>query len=317
MLEIRRATTEDFPRIAQIQNLVSSERPQSAAELLEEGATLDSKIKQQFFVALFDQEIRGFMMYTQHQDHFHPQHFWLRAAVHPDFRRLGIGSKLLDAIMRELTPFNPTLLQCAALENRDFSLKFLAHHGFGEEWRRVNMMLNLEKFAAEPFAGLIEELETQGFIFKTIDQLRDDPDRDQKLCDLANAVSNDVPLGMPSTALSLEQFKKSILEVSWARESAFCVAIFEGRYVGINNIGVDVNNNAFVDLTGVLPDFRGRGLAQALKRKGIEWALRQGIKKMFTANDLVNAPMLAVNQKFGFVLEPVQIRYGKKLSGKT
>ena len=177
----------------------------------------------------------------------------------------------------------------------------------------VDMMLD----EAEPFAGLIEELETQGFTFKTIDQLRDDPDRDQKLCDLTNAVSNDVPLGMPSTALSLEQFKKSILEVSWAREPAFCVAIFEGRYVGINNIGVDVNNNAFVDLTGVLPDFRGRGLAQALKRKGIEWALTQGIKKMFTANDLVNAPMLAVNQKFGFILEPVQIRYGKKLSGKT
>ncbi len=315
MLEIRHATHEDFVRISEIQNLVSPERPQSAAELLEDNANRDSKVKEQFFVALFEHEIQAFMMYTQHQDHFHPQHFWLRAAVHPEFRRLGIGSKLLEAIMQELEPFNPILLQCSAQENRDFSLKFLEHHGFTEEWRRVNMMLDLEHFDAAPFAGLIKKLEAQGFSFKTIDQLQSDVDRDQKLCDLGNAVSNDVPLGMPSTALTLEQFKKSILDVSWAREQAFCVAIFEGEYVGINNLGVDSNGHSFVDVTGVLPKFRGYGLAQALKLKGIEWALTQGITKMFTANDLVNAPMLAVNQKFGFVHEPIHIRFGKKLLG--
>ncbi len=317
MIGIRHAKTEDFDRISEIQNLVSPERPQSAAGLLEESANLDSKIKQQFFVALFEHEIQGFMMYTQHQDHFHPQHFWLRAAVRPDFRRLGIGSKLLEAIMQELTPFNPILLQCAAQENRDFTLRFLEHHGFSEEWRRVNMMLDLEKFDPAPFTGLIEKLEAQGFAFKTIDQLRDDPERDQKLCDLGNAVSSDVPLGMPSTDLSLAQFKKSILEVSWAREAAFCVAIFDGRYVGVNNIGVDSNGNSFVDVTGVLSEFRGRGLAQALKLKGIGWALTQGIKKMFTANDLVNAPMLAVNQKFGFNHDPIQIRFGKKIQEQS
>ncbi len=315
MISIRHATTENFSRIAEIQNLVSPERPQSAAELLEDSVNRDPKIKEQFFVALIEQEIQAFMMYTQHPGHFHPQHFWLRAAVHPDFRRRGIGSKLLLTIQQNLEPFKPILLQCGVQENRDYSLKFLAHHGFKEEWRRVNMMLELEHFDAAPFAGLIEKLEAQGFAFKTIDQLRDDPNRDQKLCDLGNAVSGDVPLGMPVTDLSLEQFKKLILEVSWAREQAFCVAIFDGQYVGVNNLGIDSNGHAFVDVTGVLPNFRGRGLAQALKRIGIEWALRQGIKKMFTSNDLVNAPMLAVNQKFGFVHEPTQIRYGKKLVG--
>jgi mycothiol synthase len=317
MLEIRHATPEDFTRISQIQNLVSPERPQSAAELLEENQNRDTKIKEQFFVAIFEQEIQGFMMYTQHPSHYHPQHFWLRAAVHPDFRRLGIGSKLLQAVMQDLEPFNPILLQCGAQENRDFSLKFLVHHGFSEEWRRVNMMLNLEQFDAAPFEGLIEKLKARGFSFKSIDHLRNDPERDQKLCDLGNAVSNDVPLGMVNTPLTLEQFQKSILEISWAREEAFVVAVFEGQYVGLNNLGVDSNGHSFVDVTGVLPEFRGRGLAQALKLIGIEWALKQGIKKMFTANDLVNAPMLAVNQKFGFVHEPIHIRYGKKLQEQS
>jgi mycothiol synthase len=317
MLEIRHATTDDFARISEIQNLVSPERPQSAAELLEENKNRDPQIKEQFFVALIEHEIQAFFLYTQHQDHFHPQHFWLRAAVHPDFRRRGIGTALLSRVMQELEAFKPILLQCSAREDRDYSLKFLEHHGFVEEWRRVYMVLDLENFDATPFKGLIEKLEAQGFGFKTIDQLRDDPDRDQKLCDLGNVVSNDVPLGMPSTGLSLEQFQKSILEISWAREQAFVVAIFDGQYVGVNNLGIDSNGHSFVDVTGVLPEFRGRGLAQALKLKGIQWALAQGITKMFTANDLVNAPMLAVNEKFGFVHEPTHIRFGKKLQGSS
>lgn len=315
MLEIRRATVDDFPEIAALMNLVLPERPISASDMLEELETKDQKIKEQYFVAILEHQIRGYILYTQLKDHFHPQHFWLRAGVHPDFRRLGIGSKLLERAMQELEPLNPILLQCGAREDRDFSLHFLEHHGFIDEWRRVDLILKLEDFNAAPLKGLIEKLEAQGFGFKSIDQLRDNPKRDQKLCDLGNAVSNDVPLGMPATELTLAQFQKSILEISWAREQAFCVAIFDGRYIGLNNIGVDSNGNAFVDVTGVLPEFRGRGLAQALKLKGIEWAISHGIKEMATSNDLVNAPMLAVNEKIGFVRQPASIRFAKKLQG--
>jgi mycothiol synthase len=315
MLEIRHATVDDFPEIAALMNLVLPERPISAAEILEELETKDQKIKEQYFVAILEHQIRGYFLYTQLKDHFHPQHFWLRAGVHPDFRRLGIGTKLLDQAIQELEPLNPILLQCGAREDRDYSLKFLERHGFIAEWRRVDLLLKLEDFDAAPFVGLMEKLEAQGFGFKSIDHLRDDPERNQKLCDLGNAVSNDVPLGMPATPLTLEQFQKSILEISWAREEAFVVAIFGGRYIGLNNIGIDSNGNAFVDVTGVLPEFRGRSLAQALKLKGIEWAISQGIKKMATSNDLVNAPMLAVNEKLGFVQQPASIRFAKKLQG--
>ena len=312
MLEIRAATPDDYSRISEINNLISPERPLSVAELLEENQTRDPKIKEQYFVALLKNQIQGYLMYTQFQVNFHLQHFWLRAGVHPDFRRLGIGSKLLKCAMQELEQYKPEMLRVGVREDRDYSIQFLEHHGFTEEWRRLNLVLKLEDFDATPFAGSIEKLESQGFSFKTIDQLHDDPDRDQKLCDLCNVVGDDVPLGLVNTHITLEQFRKSFLEISWAREEAFVIAIFDGQYVGVNNLGVDSNGNSFVDITGVLPAFRGRGLASALKLLGIEWARSQGIKEMFTNNDAINTPMIAVNEKFGFARRPSQIRYGKK-----
>ena len=339
MIGIRAASPDDFNRISEIVCLISPERPQSAEEMLEESANHDSKIREQYFVALLErseaqgstllerseaqgstlleQQIQGYLMFTQHQDHYHPRHFWLRAGVHPDFRRQGIGSKLLKRAMQELEPFKPELLQVGVREDRDYSIRFLEHHGFTEEWRRLSFVLKLEDFDETPFAGLIEKLEAQGFMFKTTDQLRDDPARDQKLCDLCNTVGDDVPLGLVNTPLNLAQFRKSILEISWAREQAFVVAIYDGQYVGVNNLGVDANGNSFVDITGVLPAFRGRGLASALKLLGIQWARSQGIREMFTNNDAINLPMVAVNEKFGFTRRPSQIRFGKKLLGAS
>ena len=45
---------------------------------------------------------------------------------------------------------------------------------------------------------------------------------------------------------------------------------------------------------------RGRGIAQALKVRGIMWAKIQSMPIIRTDNDSLNAPMLAVNRKLGY-----------------
>lgn len=63
---------------------------------------------------------------------------------------------------------------------------------------------------------------------------------------------------------------------------------------------------------GTCAEYRGRGIAQALKIVAWRTARRYGAKYLRTANDSMNAPMLAINRKMGYKPEP-----GRYLNLKT
>lgn len=48
--------------------------------------------------------------------------------------------------------------------------------------------------------------------------------------------------------------------------------------------------------------YRGLGIATELKKKAIEYSLRQGLRKMVTTVHKDNHRMLKVNKKLGFVV---------------
>ena len=49
------------------------------------------------------------------------------------------------------------------------------------------------------------------------------------------------------------------------------------------------------------PDYRGRGIAQAVKNESVGQAIRLGLPRIRTGNDSQNAPILAINRKLGYV----------------
>ena len=61
------------------------------------------------------------------------------------------------------------------------------------------------------------------------------------------------------------------------------------------------------DLTGVLREWRGRGIAAALKRTQIAWAKHAGFAKLETSNEVRNEPIRRLNERHGYVPEPGQI----------
>jgi RimJ/RimL family protein N-acetyltransferase len=52
--------------------------------------------------------------------------------------------------------------------------------------------------------------------------------------------------------------------------------------------------------TGTLREYRGRGLALAVKLATTRWAAEHGITQISTDNDETNAPMLAINRRLGY-----------------
>lgn len=60
-------------------------------------------------------------------------------------------------------------------------------------------------------------------------------------------------------------------------------------------------------------EYRGRGIATALKVRTVEYARGRGYRQIRTENEIHNAPMIAINDRFGFQRQPVWITFWKDL----
>ena len=79
------------------------------------------------------------------------------------------------------------------------------------------------------------------------------------------------------------------------------ILAFSGAYHGAREAWLDQW------LTATRTEVRGRGIALAMKLRVIRFALERGYKTIRTDNDTRNAPMLAINDKLGFVRQPALI----------
>jgi GNAT superfamily N-acetyltransferase len=69
--------------------------------------------------------------------------------------------------------------------------------------------------------------------------------------------------------------------------------------------------NLIQGLTATLKEFRGEGIATALKVRGIEYAKKMGYKDILTSTRNTNTPMEAVNRKLGWRSNYSEVRLEK------
>jgi RimJ/RimL family protein N-acetyltransferase len=72
---------------------------------------------------------------------------------------------------------------------------------------------------------------------------------------------------------------------------------------------------AYHGLTAVARDWRGRGVATALKHAQIAAALARELSRLVTESQHDNLPMRRLNEKLGYVAEPGTIVYRGPLLG--
>jgi mycothiol synthase len=236
--------------------------------------------------------------------------FELNIRVHPDWQGRGVGKALYQAAIDHLAALAPRQITAMVWHAHPRAARFLIDRGFAEAWRRLDSRLDLADFDWTPYAGLEEQLKSLGIQVKTYVELADDPDRLTKLYELDWALWQDVPYGQPVVQRTLEQFAAAEVNHPEYLPDACFIALKDAEFIGYSNLLAGEDGYS-TDMTGVLQPYRGKGVATLLKLRGIRYAQEHGKSKLWVVNDSVNAAMLGLNAKLGFVREGANVRYLK------
>lgn len=228
--------------------------------------------------------------------------FWANVSVLPEHRRQGIGTAVLGALMDVAREAGKTLLVGRTTEDRVEAIEFLVHRGFVEHERMKAVRLELagvEAPSVTPPAGIeLTSLEAR-------------PDLVEGVYAVALEALPDIPGDGETAPGTLEEFRTRDVDRDVVPPGAFVVALeaATGRAVGYANLMLVPGNAkvAWHGMTAVARDWRGRGVAGALKRATIAWAVAHGLEALETANDTDNAPMRAVNRRLGYRPLPDEI----------
>jgi GNAT superfamily N-acetyltransferase len=207
------------------------------------------------------------------------------ARVLPEFRRQGVGTELFG----ELLGYAATLGVEHVVSHADDegSRAFTERFGFVEVDRQVEQIRSI---GAEPPAG-----PPDGVDFVTVAQR-------PELWDIAyERVGRQAFVDMALTApvqVSLEQWRSEWI----GAPEAMILALSGGEIIGLAGLMADADHPERAEnaLTAVRREWRGKGVAAALKRSTLAWAAAHGIREVYTWTQKGNADMRRLNEHLGY-----------------
>jgi RimJ/RimL family protein N-acetyltransferase len=131
-----------------------------------------------------------------------------------------------------------------------------------------------------------------------------DADKMVKLHELDARTRQDIPSTFPIPHESLADFVRRTNGPDRPHDR-YWVAVHQGRPVALSYLRFPpVRGAVWTGYTCSHPDYRGRGLARAVKLQSLAQAVALGVPLVGTDNDAENAPMLHINQTLGYRLRP-------------
>jgi GNAT superfamily N-acetyltransferase len=227
-----------------------------------------------------------------------PGHRPTVVTVRPDCRGRGIGSRLLDLCLDHARSLGAAAAIGTVREEDAPSVDFVRHRNFEILDRVVSLFLELER-------GMTAPAPPDGIEIVELDGSRHES---------AFVVYGEGVVDSPTEA-PLEPGRMS----DWLQEvEAHCLTLvaLDGEEV-VGYAALELRNEAAGivgnDLTAVLRTHRRRGIAEALKRAQIAWAVEHGFRRLTTSTDSTNEPMRRLNAKLGFVPGPALLDVSRPL----
>lgn len=234
--------------------------------------------------------------------------------VHPSHERRGLGRRLYECVSNYAIEHGAGHLVGFVDDPSERGHRFAERNGFTCVQHLFESKLDLALVDMREFRPLEERLVSEGYTFTSMADFGDTLDNWKRLHELDSVTDLDTPGVENWGHRPFDRYYREMRETSGFMPEGIFVAEREGEWVALHMVSRHSLAGVMqTDYTGVRREHRGKGLAQALKARGVAFAKSTGATFLRTYNDERNAPMLAINAKFGFVVEPGFKTYRKDL----
>jgi GNAT superfamily N-acetyltransferase len=286
MIDVRLAETDaDFEGWARVKRAVLPNESAWTPQQFRDRTRPDRLV----LVAELEGEVVGAGLGGRSDD---PERGWVAPRVHPNARRRGVGTALLEPLVEFVDSLGLERLsgQVTDLGSKAFAERF----GFVESDRQVEQVRRLdEEIALDPIPDGVEvvTIAEQPELLEAAYPLA----RDEGYPDLALEGSISIPL------------EEWLHDEATLPEGSF-VALVDGEIIGYSGLMAHDNDGVAEDgLTVVRREWRRRGLAKALKQRELAWAKDAGLREVVTWTQRGNDRMRAVNERLGYEYRDVGI----------
>jgi GNAT superfamily N-acetyltransferase len=266
-------------------------------------------------VAVVDGQVVGYLRVGLDTDN--PKNAFLLTIVvdHP-FQRRGIGSHLFELTTEFVDDHRPGALLAILAGPEPVCMRFAEKRQFVKVAELFDSYLDLELFDLDLHLKAIRAAENAGYRITTLAEFDLNEETRRAFYEQFAKADKDTPGQELYGTEPWEAFDALVFGSKTFNPQATAVAMKGDQFVGFSTIHKSTaaeEGEMFTGFTGVVPEERGKGLAYAVKVKGIEYCLSQGGKRIKTENDTRNQPMLAVNRKLGFEPQDGELVYVREL----
>ncbi|MDE3112686.1 MAG: GNAT family N-acetyltransferase [Chloroflexota bacterium] len=235
-------------------------------------------------------------------------------------RRLGLGGALVAAVESAARDMAAPKLHGGVSAREPEALAWAQKRGYREIGRRIQAAVDLDRFDPARWRERARRPLESGVRFTTLEQLKREMDAERleaflhRVYDVETVTWADIPVATPLAHWGYDVFRRLLLEQRGSAPDLDVFALDGDTVVGLtSSFRGEGGRKGGTGYTAVLPAYRGRGIAFALKIEALTRAKTSGMRWMITTNDEPNKAMRAVNYTLGYEPLPAHIQLEKTL----
>ncbi len=163
----------------------------------------------------------------------------------------------------------------------------------------LKLQRDVQSFDAHLWQHYISSSEQLGIEFHTLAELGDTEANRKRLYELNKLCSADIPGRGPF--YSYEQYRDARLQTDSYTPAGIILAVEGDAWVGMSASSWHKEQSfVFNEMTGVLREYRRRGIATGLKVLSIQFAASLGASVIYTVHAAANVAAIAMNRRLGY-----------------